>query len=144
MKNLCCLLLIVTSNVALSATAPIVGSNSSDPLSTANLTQWTIGLVFVLLMILVVAWAAKRFTGFTPNQKVNLTIVSGISLGSREKAVLIKAGDHHILLGVAPGRVVNLHTFEKGEISDQTNKGALPGEAFKESLQNIMKKGSAE
>lgn len=144
MKNLCCLLLIATSNVALSATGPIVGSNSADPLSTANLTQWTIGLVFVLLMILVVAWAAKRFAGFAPNHKVDLKIVSGISLGSREKAVLIKAGDHHILLGVAPGRVVSLHTFEKGEISDETNKGALSGEAFKESLQNIMKKGSAE
>jgi flagellar protein FliO/FliZ len=141
MNKLYWLLMVFISNAALSATSPIVGSNNAEPLSTANLTQWTIGLVFVLLMILVVAWLAKRFTGLTSNHKGDLKIVSGIALGSREKAILIKAGQQHILLGVAPGRVVNLHTFEKGEISEKTNRDVLTGQTFKENLQNIMKKG---
>ena len=141
MKRLYCLLLTFASHPALAAPSSIVGSNSAEPFSTANLTQWTIGLIFVLLMILVVAWLAKRVTGFTSNHKGDLKIVSGIALGSREKAILIKAGQQHILLGVAPGRVVNLHTFEKGEISEQTNKDVLVGQSFKESLQNVMKKG---
>jgi len=141
MKRLYCLLLTFASHTALAATSPIVGSDSAEPLSTANLTQWTIGLVFVLLMILVVAWVAKRVTGFTSNHKGDLKIVSGIALGSREKAILIKAGQQHILLGVAPGRVVNLHTFEKGEISEKINNDVLTGQSFKESLLNVMKKG---
>ena len=144
MKHLYCLLLTLTSHPALAATSSIVGSNSSEPLSTANLTQWTIGLIFVLLMILVVAWLAKRVTGFTSNHKGDLKIVSGIALGSREKAILIKAGQQHILLGVAPGRVVKLHTFEKGEISEKTNKDLLTGQSFKENLQNMMKKGPTQ
>lgn len=141
MKRLYCLLLTLSSHASLAATSSVAGSNSAEPLSAANLTQWTIGLVFVLLMILVVAWLAKRVTGFTSNHKGDLQIVSGIALGSREKAILIKAGQQHILLGVAPGRVVNLHTFEKGEIPEKTNKDTLTGQSFKDSLQNVMKKG---
>lgn len=142
MKNLLCFVMFFISNAALSAAPVVIGSNSSDPLSTANLTQWTVGLVFVLLMIFVVAWAAKRFTGLTASHKGNLKVLSGISLGSREKAVLIKAGNQHLLLGVAPGRVVTLHTFEAGEISENTSQGEPVPNMFQDSLQKIMAKES--
>jgi len=144
MKRLLCLVLVFISNSALSATPAIIGSNSPEPLSTANLTQWTIGLVFVLLMILVVAWAAKRFTGLAASHKGNLKVLSGVSLGSREKAVLIKAGNQHLLLGVAPGRVVTLHTFEAGEILENEAQGESASNMFHDSLQKVMNKKAAE
>jgi len=144
MKHLLCLVLFFISNTALSAAPVVIGSNSSEPLSTANLTQWTIGLVFVLLMILVVAWVAKRFTGLAANHKGNLKVLSGVSLGSREKAVLIKAGNQHLLLGVAPGRVVTLHAFEAGEIPENITQGESTPNMFQDSLQKVMNKKVAE
>lgn len=134
------LLLILVSNSALSAEPSVIGVDSVEPLSTANLTQWTIGLVFVLLMILAVAWFVKRFTSIGTSHTGQLQILSGVSLGSREKAILIRAGKQHLLLGVAPGRVETLHTFNEGEIPEEITQPV----GFQESLHKIMNKKSAE
>jgi len=96
----------------------VIGSKSVEPFSTANLSEWTIGLFAVLVAIGIVAWVAKRFSAFGVNQVGLMNIVAGISVGHREKVLLIRAGEQHILLGVAPGRVQTLHTFAKGEIED--------------------------
>ena len=131
--------LISLSQAAVSAEPSIVGSKSVEPVSMANLTQWTVGLIFVLLIILLVAWLVKRFTNLGTTHKGNLRVLSGISLGNREKAVLIKAGNQHLLLGVSPGRVVNLHTFEAGEILDEVGQAGASSATFKDSLQALMK-----
>jgi len=135
---------LITSCTAFSVLAAptVIGSKSVDPLSTANLTQWTVGLMFVLLLIIAVAWFAKRFTGFASAQVGQLKVLSGVSLGSREKAVLIRAGKQHLLLGVAPGRVVTLHTFEEGDIVEQSQQE--PVASFQEGLQKMMKKQVAK
>ena len=135
--------LVLLPQIGWSALPDIIGSQSADPLSTANLTQWTVGLVFVLLMILAVAWVAKRFTGFGVGHKSDLKVLSGLSLGGREKAVLIRAGKQHLLLGVAPGHIVTLHTFEAGEISDDV-VSEKSSSGFEQNLQKIMNKQAAE
>tara|TARA_R110002095_G_scaffold8809_6_gene14312 strand:+ start:93 stop:521 length:429 start_codon:yes stop_codon:yes gene_type:complete len=142
MHKLLNLFLVFVSSLACSAEPVMLGSKSIDPMSTANLAQWTVGLIFVLLMIIAIAWVAKRFAGFSGNRHTGqLKILSGISLGSREKALLIRAGQQYILLGVAPGRVENLHTFAAGEISEETTQ--TPS-GFQESLQKMMNKKQAE
>ena len=137
MKTLALLLICFVSLTA-SAAPAVIGAESVDPLSTANLTQWTVGLMFVLLLIIAAAWFTKRFTGFGSAQAGQLKVLSGVSLGSREKAVLIRAGKRHLLLGVAPGRVETLHTFEEGEISELATQEASG--AFQDSLQKMMDK----
>ena len=97
--------------------------------------------MFVLLLIVVVAWLAKRLTGFGLGQVGALKVISGISLGTREKAVLIRAGKQYLLLGVAPGRVVKLHTFDEGEINDSDTQAAG---SFQQNLQSMMSKKGAE
>ena len=141
MKQLSFLCLFFITFTALAAPA-VIGSKSVDPLSTANLTQWTVGLMFVLLLIIAVAWFAKRFTGFGSAQAGQLKVLSGVSLGGREKAVLIRAGKQHLLLGIAPGRVVTLHTFEEGDIVEQLQQE--PVASFQEGLQKMMKKQVAK
>jgi len=141
-KKMAALLLMPLSTIAVAAEPVVIGSSSVEPLSTANLTQWTIGLVFVLLMILAVAWFVKRFTGVgSGGYTGQLQILSGVSLGSREKAVLIRAGKQHLLLGVAPGRVETLHTFNEGEIIESAVDAPI---GFQESLNKIMNKKAAE
>jgi len=135
-------LLMSFLTTAASAAPAVIGSESIDPLSTANLTQWTVGLMFVLLLIIAAAWFTKRFTGFGSAQAGQLKVLSGVSLGSREKAVLIRAGKQHLLLGVAPGRVVTLHTFEEGEIVEQLQQEPVLG--FQDSLQKMMNKQAAK
>ncbi len=122
--------------VAVADEAVVVGASSIEPLSRTNLTQWSIGLLFVLLLILMGAWLLKRFvvSGLGPNKPLN--VLSGISLGGREKVMLIQAGEQRLLLGVSPGRVVKLHTFNKGEL---TGFDQSPTPSFQDSLNQFVK-----
>ncbi|PCH85514.1 MAG: flagellar biosynthetic protein FliO [Piscirickettsiaceae bacterium] len=114
-----------------------IGSNSVEPFSTANLSEWTVGLVAVLIIIGVVAWFVKRFGGFGVNQAGHLAVVSGISVGHREKVLLLRAGAKHVLIGVAPGRVQTLHTFAEGEIDESRDQSTG---LFQQSLRDALTK----
>lgn len=95
--------------------APAVASSpmASSPMVIA---QVLIGLAVVTALILVFAWLAKRigYGGFLPQK--NMRVISCLMLGHREKAVLVQVGDTQMLLGVAPGRVSMLHTFEQAVV----------------------------
>ena len=42
-----------------------------------------------------------------------LRILGGLSMGARERVVLLQVGDTQLLVGVAPGRVQTLHVLEQ-------------------------------
>ena len=84
-------------------------------------------LGFIVALILFSAWFARRsgFANFINNE--NFKTIASLSLGQKEKAVLIKVGKQHLLLGVAPGGISNLFTFSDDEDplcnpSDETSK----------------------
>jgi len=110
-----------------------------DPLSNTNLTKWTLGLFVILILIGVVAWAVKRFSNLGFSQTGNMKIISGLSIGNREKVVLMKAGESHILLGVTATQIQTLHVFEKGEIDEESPSRKL---SFEESLKRVITKGA--
>jgi flagellar protein FliO/FliZ len=74
------------------------GSPAQDSLAMTSLWQLTLGMLLVLGLILAIAW---------------LRILGGLSMGSRERVVLIQVGETQLLLGVAPGRVQTLHVLEQ-------------------------------
>jgi flagellar protein FliO/FliZ len=41
-----------------------------------------------------------------------LKIIGGISMGSRERIVLLQVGSEQLLVGVSPGRINTLHVLE--------------------------------
>src|ERR1051325_2193691 len=61
-----------------------------------------VGLGIVVALIYVLAFFAKRLNGIAYTGKVPLKILGGVSLGTRERAVLVEVGGKHLLLGVAP------------------------------------------
>ena len=51
-----------------------------------------------------------------------IQVVSQVSLGARERAVVIKVGQSHLLLGVAPGHVSMLHVLpDGGSLTESTS-----------------------
>lgn len=85
------------------------------PLDSSHLANTAIGLALVLVLIVGLAWALRRF-GALPNVgKGVVTIVGGVSLGTRERAVLLQVGKTRLLVGVSPGRVQTLHVLAKNE-----------------------------
>lgn len=101
------LVLLVTWDPAL-ASVDTASRLVESPLSTANLLQTAGGLVLVLGVMLVLAWLVKRYVQLPGVGKGQVQILGGVSLGAREKAVLLSVEGRRLLVGVAPGRVQTL------------------------------------
>ncbi|MCP3689486.1 MAG: flagellar biosynthetic protein FliO [Gammaproteobacteria bacterium] len=90
-----------------------------EPLSTTYLIKLTGGLVLVLAVIFCFAWLLKRLKITQQAQSGLLKIVAGISLGTRERIVILQVGEEQILLGLSPGRIEKLHTLSEPLVADQ-------------------------
>ena len=104
--------------------------------SMSNLVEVTLGLLTVLGLIFAVAWIVKRYGSFNTTAGGSLKIVGGLSLGQKERVMLVQVGEKQILLGVAPGRVETLHVLEEPidvaeAVTDKKNN-------FSEKLQSAL------
>lgn len=107
---------------------------NADPMSSGYLLQLIMGLFVVLLCIVVLAWAAKKINRFRFIADDSLKIIGGLSMGSRERVVLLQVGENQLLIGVAPGRINTLHVLETPiETTDSRSDESL-GRSFSESL----------
>jgi flagellar protein FliO/FliZ len=111
-----------------------------DPMAAGSLFQLLFGLIVVLIAIGVTALLLRRL-GRLPQGAGAMRVIAGLSLGARERAVLIQVGDKQILLGVAPGRVQALHVLERPVDTGTAGPGMAGG--FAERLAQLMKGGRA-
>ncbi len=95
---------------------PLGGLGSSlTPFAGGHLMQMVTMLLLVLLLIGVSAWLVRRFSRLGQSGEQTLRYLSSLSVGQRERVVLIQVGETQLLLGVAPGRVSLLHCFDDPE-----------------------------
>jgi flagellar protein FliO/FliZ len=73
-----------------------------------------LGLVFILGLIFAIAWVFKRVGHWPAGGKGPIRIVGGVSLGARERVVVVEVEDARLVLGIAPGRVQTLHVLPPG------------------------------
>ena len=70
-------------------------------------------LVLVVGLILALGWLAKRMPGMQRGGSASqLKVVASVSLGPRERAVVLDVGGQQLLVGVGQGGVRTLHTLE--------------------------------
>ncbi len=110
----------------------------NDPNIAGNLVQTTLGLFAVLVVIGAAAWAVKRFGYFQSGGHGQLKIVGGVSLGSRERVVLLQVGEQQLVLGVAPGRIQTLHVLDEPLSLKTPDDGAAV--SFSDRLHSALKK----
>ena len=103
-----CLLAVGVASAAPGGASP---KPLQAPLSQANLMDTGVGLIIVLVLIIALAWLVKRYMQIPGMGKGQVQIIGGVSLGPRERAVLISVDGTRLLLGVAPGRVQTLHVL---------------------------------
>ena len=134
------LLILVCSTLCLSGLAYAAGTAEMAPaVSTAgSLFQVFIGLIAVLLLIAGAAWLAKRLGVAQVGASNLLRVVSSVSVGTRERVVVVEVGESWLVVGVAPGSVNALMTLPKGEIPTQATS-ALAGN-FAARLQQLVEK----
>jgi flagellar protein FliO/FliZ len=116
----------------------LAATPAPEPLAAANLLQLLFGLIVVLVAIGATAILLRRL-GRLPQGPAAMRVIGGLSLGARERAVLVQVGDKQILLGVAPGRVATLHVLERPV--DTGGAAPLTAGSFAERLAQLMKGG---
>ncbi len=108
----------------------------------ANVLQVMLGLVVVLGIIFSSAWLLRRFGQGSLLVNQHMKVVSSLSLGTRERVVMIEVGGQQILLGVAPGRISKLHIFTEPAIDTVSSDRHMP--AFGQKIREIMDKGKTK
>lgn len=84
------------------------GMPRSEATGTASLLRLGLGLAVVLALLFGLVFVLRRMGYGQTAGGSTLEILASRSLGPRERVVLLRTGERHLLLGVAPGRVATL------------------------------------
>ena len=88
------------------------GSTGMSP--TGGILKMLFGLVVVLALVALVSWFFKRMLPGGAGVQSTIRIVGGVSVGSRERVVVLEVADRWLVVGVAPGQVSNIANLEIG------------------------------
>lgn len=134
-KRLFPLLLCATGSVFAADKAPIP--------ATTSLFQALLGLVVVLGILAALAWGIKR-TGLAKNTAPStVKVIGGVSIGNRERILVVEVADQWIVVGVAPGRVNTLSTMPR-QIQDMNPEQESAGKNFATWLKQTIEKRNVQ
>lgn len=83
--------------------------------------QALIGLLLIVALLGATAWLARKMSGGRGFGQGGMRVIGGVSLGPRERVMLVEVGDSWLVIGVVPGQIRTLHTLPKGEDPSATN-----------------------
>lgn len=78
-----------------------------------GMLQVFVSLLVVIGVLLGIAWLLRRFGPQHIQGGPNMRIVGGLSLGGRERVLILEVGEQWIVIGAAPGRVSHLTTLPR-------------------------------
>jgi flagellar protein FliO/FliZ len=87
------------------ATAFAAPTQFTAPSAGFGVMRTVLALLLVLAAVYAAAAVLRRLRTLGPAGTAELQVISQVALGARERAVLLRAGGQHLLIGVAPGSV---------------------------------------
>jgi flagellar protein FliO/FliZ len=136
------ILMIVYSGLAWAEDKVEVGSAVSRPADYAG--QIAVSLLLVLIIIFVAAWLLRRFGHFPAVAEGNLRVLGSLSVGQRERILLLQVGEEQLLVGVTTSRITTLHTLSEPIDLAQTQPGRVKGSFAKRLQEAIVQRRERE
>ena len=101
--------------IACALLAPCIAFAADPPaaVGTGSVLQVLLGLVVVLGMVFAAAWAMRRFNPNATTANSALRVVAGTAVGNRERVLLLEIDNTWLVVGVAPGRVSQIHSMPR-------------------------------
>jgi len=125
--------LLAVEPAATKAVKPVI-----DPLSGTNVVQMVVGLFLVLILVFAIAWLLRRVGGVSLTGSGALKVIAGMSMGARDRVVLLQVGDEQLLVGISPGRIQTLHVLDNPiEIEQSTASSTV----FADKLSEVLRGG---
>jgi flagellar protein FliO/FliZ len=119
----------------------LVPATTGAAVAGAGLVQTIFALLVVLAALAALAWFLKRFGPGQASGQGNLHIVGALSLGGRERIVVVEVGEQWIVVGASPGRINALATLPRQE--GVAPIGATPAQPFADWLKKTLDKRNA-
>jgi flagellar protein FliO/FliZ len=120
------------------ATLPAVAADTAvGTVDRASGLQAILGFAAVLALLAAAAWILKRVGVSRSHGGSLVKIVGGVSVGGRERVLIVEAADQWIVVGVAPGRVTALTTMPRQETPKSPANGQARNRVFAGLLQDI-------
>ncbi|WP_148242064.1 flagellar biosynthetic protein FliO [Enterobacter asburiae] len=115
--------------------------NATDSLPATGSVLMTVtgALALIVLLLVVMAWAARR-SGLARrlnDAQGNMTLVATQSLGPRERLVLVDVGEQRLVLGVTATQITCLATQARPENAPQVS---APAASFPLMLEKLRQK----
>lgn len=99
-----------------------------DPLTSAYLIKLVFSLILVLALMFAVIWMLKRAGQMTGVMgRYPMTVLAQISVGTRERVLLIKVGERQLLIGVAQGQIEALGWVDPPLVPQSTTDAGRSG-----------------
>ena len=98
-----------------------------------------ISLAVVLVIFYLLVNAFKKYSGVSIKTNSSIRILGGLSLGGKEKVVILQAGNMNFLLGVSSAGISKLHRFEHDELNSTDHDQAKPI-SFNQQIEKILGK----
>jgi flagellar protein FliO/FliZ len=108
----------------------------ASPLSVGSLTQLTLSLLAIVALILAISWVMKRLKLAGPRGAGEIAVIDELSVGPRDRIVLIRVGESQVLVGIGTGGLVPLTPLAQPIVL----KGGTSVPPFAERLRDMMKR----
>jgi flagellar protein FliO/FliZ len=108
----------------------------ASPLSVSSVAQLTLSLVAIVALIFAISWLLKRFKLAGPRGRGDIAVIDELTVGPRERIMLIRVGESQVLVGVGASGLVGLTPLAT-PISLTT---APPAPMFADRLRDFMKR----
>ena len=110
----------------------------TNPIGIGNFMQMAFGLLIVIGAIFAMTWIIRRMGYVQARVSGAMKILGGLSLGQRERVVLMQVGEQQFVVGITPGNIRTLLVLDKPVEVDVTPAASVDG-SFAQKLQSMLK-----
>ena len=111
-KSVLCRLLLLWFPGGEVMSATDIPKQTVRTIASGDIAAWSIGLLIVLSVFFLCVWGTRKLSSLTVSGAEKMRVVGGLSLGMREKIILLQVGKKQLVLGITPGRIETLHVLE--------------------------------
>lgn len=123
------------------ASKPSSGVGESVTKPSDYFGQIMLSLVLVLAIIFLAAWLLRRYGRFPGVADGHLKVLGALSVGQRERILLLQVGSEQILVGVTTSKITTLHQLEEPvKVKDNAPlSSTIMSTSFSQRLQEALK-----
>lgn len=138
--TLCLPFLLLTGPTGVAAESGL--NSQAATLGTGSLLQMLLALGLVVVLIVGLSIAVRRFNMFTAGSSNHIRIVGGLALSNKDRLLLVQVGEEQLLISASPGRVEKVHQMQTPIDIETAGEGKTVGkQSFSSLLQAVTQRG---